>query len=487
MGAPIYASRDGEVIEAGTASGFGNWVVIKHDVDGKRVDSVYGHMTRDSIKVKKGDKVKGGQVIAAVGSEGGSTGPHLHYEEWTGGRSDLGGTGPERQPEAVYGKSGSASGVEAPDNASSAAAKDATCCGSDDASGAAATAGGGGGGGCGEQGYGSGTRNSKANMDQIWSFLKSKGLSDVAAAGIMGNMEQESAFMPDAQNWLDPPCRGIVQWCFDRNTGMENYAKEKGKDWTCLGTQLEFMWFEVTETAEKGVMEHLNAAKTPGEAGDVWAVEYERMASHEQAGRAERAEKIYQQYTGKDASALADSGEGGEACPEGTSDGGLVDGECPELIDRIKKLKDEGKLKLMNEAPEMEDIEKCGQVTMCPDGGHVGVEKRVLQVLITLAEQAGVPQIPVYALNKDHFCDQGEHGKGRGIDIPLNAGTPDGEKVYKYLYDNASTLGTHKLIYSPPPSGYECMYDGKPGSCGGIYGAETMSAHQDHIHVSLIE
>lgn len=164
-----------------------------------------------------------------------------------------------------------------------------------------------GGGDCGEQGYAGGGRNSQANKDQIWNYFKSKGLSDVAVAGIMGNIDQESAFMPDANNnnqsanqgMVGGGCRGIVQWCASRNEGLEKFAKERGTDWTCLGTQLDYVWYEVTETGEAGVMQNLNSAQTPSEAGNVWAVEYERMATYEQSGRAERAERIYEEYTGQ--------------------------------------------------------------------------------------------------------------------------------------------------------------------------------------------
>lgn len=74
-GTPIYAAMDGTVVEAGPASGFGNWVVIRHD--GGEV-TVYGHM-RD-YNVAAGQRVKAGQQIAAIGNEGESTGPHLHFE-----------------------------------------------------------------------------------------------------------------------------------------------------------------------------------------------------------------------------------------------------------------------------------------------------------------------------------------------------------------------------------------------------------------------
>lgn len=167
----------------------------------------------------------------------------------------------------------------------------------------------GGGGGCGEQGYADGARNSQANKDQIYNFFKAKGLSDVAIAGIMGNMEKESAFMPDANNnnqeanqgMVGGGCRGIVQWCADRNQGLQDFADAKGEDWTCLGTQLEYIWHEVTETGEAGVMDNLNAATTPGQAADVWAVEYERMKPSEQTGRAAAAEELYKEFTGQSA------------------------------------------------------------------------------------------------------------------------------------------------------------------------------------------
>jgi len=86
MGSPIFAARDGIVIAAGPADGFGNWIVVKHDIDGKQVDTVYGHMYNDGLLVKVGDKVVAGQEIAKVGSNGQSSGPHLHFEVWNGGR-----------------------------------------------------------------------------------------------------------------------------------------------------------------------------------------------------------------------------------------------------------------------------------------------------------------------------------------------------------------------------------------------------------------
>lgn len=75
IGTPIYAVKDGTVIDSGPAQGFGNWIRIQHD-DG--TITTYGHMSTLSARV--GDEVRAGDYIAGMGSEGQSTGSHLHFE-----------------------------------------------------------------------------------------------------------------------------------------------------------------------------------------------------------------------------------------------------------------------------------------------------------------------------------------------------------------------------------------------------------------------
>lgn len=84
-GSPIFSPADGEVVEAGPASGYGNWVRIMHEIDGEKVETLYGHMEANQIYVKTGDKVKAGDHIADIGSAGYSSGAHLHFGVYPGG------------------------------------------------------------------------------------------------------------------------------------------------------------------------------------------------------------------------------------------------------------------------------------------------------------------------------------------------------------------------------------------------------------------
>ncbi|AFY68623.1 Peptidase M23 [Thalassoporum mexicanum PCC 7367] len=74
-GTLIYAADSGTVIFAGWYGGYGNAVVVSH---GNGITTLYAHT--EEIYVKEGQAVQKGQPIAAVGSTGYSTGPHLHFE-----------------------------------------------------------------------------------------------------------------------------------------------------------------------------------------------------------------------------------------------------------------------------------------------------------------------------------------------------------------------------------------------------------------------
>lgn len=79
MGTPIVAAGSGVITRMGrNHPGYGNWIHIKHDRTG--FETRYGHMKGFARGIRKGLRVKQGQVIGYVGMTGHATGPHLHYE-----------------------------------------------------------------------------------------------------------------------------------------------------------------------------------------------------------------------------------------------------------------------------------------------------------------------------------------------------------------------------------------------------------------------
>jgi len=81
-GQPIYAAADGVVEVAGwNRGGYGYYLIVNH---GNGFKTLYGHASK--LYVAKGQQVNRGQVIAAIGSTGRSTGPHVHFEIISNGR-----------------------------------------------------------------------------------------------------------------------------------------------------------------------------------------------------------------------------------------------------------------------------------------------------------------------------------------------------------------------------------------------------------------
>ena len=81
VGTPVISVADGVVAESGFQGAYGNKVVIQHNA---KQSTAYAHLSR--ISVRKGQTVKQGEIVGAVGSTGLSTGPHLHFEFRINGR-----------------------------------------------------------------------------------------------------------------------------------------------------------------------------------------------------------------------------------------------------------------------------------------------------------------------------------------------------------------------------------------------------------------
>ncbi|NPA48559.1 MAG: peptidoglycan DD-metalloendopeptidase family protein [Thermodesulfobacteria bacterium] len=81
-GAPVRVTADGVVYQVGYNRGLGRFVKVRHR---HGFVTIYGHLRK--YVVRRGERVKKGEIIGYVGNTGRSTGPHLHYEIKRWGRS----------------------------------------------------------------------------------------------------------------------------------------------------------------------------------------------------------------------------------------------------------------------------------------------------------------------------------------------------------------------------------------------------------------
>ena len=79
-GTPIRATADGIVRHSGRTPVSGYVIVLEH---GHGYSTIYAHNRKNAVK--PGQMIRGGDLIAYVGSTGRSTGPHVHYEVWKDG------------------------------------------------------------------------------------------------------------------------------------------------------------------------------------------------------------------------------------------------------------------------------------------------------------------------------------------------------------------------------------------------------------------
>ena len=161
----------------------------------------------------------------------------------------------------------------------------------------------------------------------IWNFLKNKGLSDYAVAGIMGNLQAESALNPknlqnSYQNRLgytddsytaavdngsyrnfvhDSAGYGLAQWTYwSRKESLLKFAQKSGASIGSLDMQLEFLYQELK--GYTAVFEVLRTARTIREASDAVLIGYEKPANQGESAKKKRAEygqRFYNEFAGQ--------------------------------------------------------------------------------------------------------------------------------------------------------------------------------------------
>ena len=79
-GSPIYAIADGVAATSTADDTYGQYVILTHNINGQRLDTLYAHMVLGSSPIVAGQEVKVGDFLGLVGDTGIAYGAHLHFE-----------------------------------------------------------------------------------------------------------------------------------------------------------------------------------------------------------------------------------------------------------------------------------------------------------------------------------------------------------------------------------------------------------------------
>ena len=158
----------------------------------------------------------------------------------------------------------------------------------------------------------------------VWDFFTGMGYSKEATAGIMGNFQQESGIDPKViQGGGKGPAAGIAQWeNYNKKSArwadLNKYAQSKGKDWTDLQTQLEFVHKELEGSApdtytasllkKRGGIEKLKSLTNVKDAVHMFEETFERAGKPMWENRYKYANSIYNEFAGS-----GNAGAGGYA------------------------------------------------------------------------------------------------------------------------------------------------------------------------------
>ncbi len=275
----VYSIADGSVSEVNLCENStdnscseGAYIMINHSIvlnekNKYEFTSVYRHLNPSSIKLSKNSNVTKGQTIGTIGgSNSGYNESYLHFEFVNGNYT---------QDNAI-----DPSNLFIPCNTSA-------------------------------------NLVGNTNEEKIWNYLLSKGYTKIAAAGIMGNWQQESGFLPNnVQNGMgysdedytngvnsgtinrdsfgnDKRGYGIAQWTYyTRKLGLYDYKNEKKVGIDDLGMQLEYYGIEATTT----LFDIVNNATSPECAADKFHDIYEGSADATTRTRQKNAKDIYDRY-----------------------------------------------------------------------------------------------------------------------------------------------------------------------------------------------
>lgn len=350
----IVAFVPGTVVNSEyNTGGYGNRIVIK---DNKGYYHTYAHLQTRYAKV--GDVIKEGQVIGIQGNTGNSRGSHLHYgvgnafnAGWVEpisylknnnnafpGSSDTSSSYDTSTDVTSESTTSEATGITAISQAVSSALTDSLKPLSDISASVSGSL---------SELLGNPTSTSSstsdtsvtdsssisgnANSEKVWNYLIKKGLSPYAAAGILGNMEAESAFNPknlqnsyekklgmtddsytasvDSGNYKrfsnDSAGYGLAQWTSSgRKANLLNFAKSRNKSIGDLGMQLDFLWNELNSGYNSSVLTPLKNAKSVAEASKIVLQKFEIPQGYNTSSTINYRKSLSDKYYAKYANAI---------------------------------------------------------------------------------------------------------------------------------------------------------------------------------------
>lgn len=126
----------------------------------------------------------------------------------------------------------------------------------------------------------------------VYKYLIGKGYNDIAAAGIMGNIQQESGFNTGALSYDGMGSIGLCQWTNERLTNLKSLASSTNRDFKDAGAQLDFLWKELQEYASL-LPAQFNNCGSPGDAAEKFERVFERASVPEMQNRISAANGFY--------------------------------------------------------------------------------------------------------------------------------------------------------------------------------------------------
>lgn len=125
-----------------------------------------------------------------------------------------------------------------------------------------------------------------SSAGSIVDYLVSRGLTPVAAAGVVGNLQQESSLNPKEAGG------GLAQWIGSRWTALVSFAGGLGVSPDSADAQLQFLMHELA-SSYPGTLAAINQASTPEQAATIFSEQYERPGTPMLANRQSYAQAAY--------------------------------------------------------------------------------------------------------------------------------------------------------------------------------------------------